>query len=162
MRNTILALVLSTGAALPAQFPCVGSASPPVSYLTCPCSDGTWSGHTYLGQGTAQIGTTSLIRYSPGGGDFTIFLVGLPNQVPIPVPPGIVACQSGASVRTLHLDPIASYTGSGTAETHYWLYLPADANLVGFTLAFQGLSHQAGFGSPPFFSSQVLGLTIQP
>lgn len=168
MRNATLALVLSTCAALPAQFPCnMGSPGAPAVYLTCPCSlpsGGIGMSGMNLNLGTGRIGSTAEFLFAPSPpGEYSVLLLGVPNAVPQPIPPGVVACQNnGAPVATLHLEPVAAHFSPGAAFIHYWLYIPANPSLVGLTIAAQGFVHQAGLGTPPFFPSALVGLTILP
>ena len=112
--------------------------------------------------GTGSIHSTIHFRYNPLGNTLNFLMVGfLANPVGA-IPPGVAACDTGAPVTSLYLQPFTTVVGTTSAPLDYWLYLPNHSALVGLTLAAQGVALQSGAGNAPFWPSQVLAFDVQP
>ena len=171
MHHARIALTLALSAPALAQFPCVaGSSTPPAVSLTCPCSPNNVPlALQFLGNGRIGYMQRVLFNWSVFGVPPAVgFLaVGTPSVAPIPLPAGLLICSDGTAVPSVQIDAVAVYAQTpqllgAQTQINYYLYIPSDPNLVGMTIAWQGFSLAAGFGSPPMYPTQLMGLTIQP
>lgn len=72
--------------------------------------------------------------------------------------------QARLPVPSLHVVPslIVPLVPIPNGVVDYWLFIPQDPGLVGYTLYTQAFSVAPGLGNVPLFASGVIGMTVQP
>jgi len=162
-----------------AQASCTGAWVPGGAAFLVDCPCGPVSDPLLYFQGTARIG--SVQRFVPNSTAWSVpaafLVIGLVPATPTPVPFGLVACGSYASLPMVPINavaidpllvvPIAFFdNGSSSGPSYYplphHLFIPYLPQAVGLTLHAQYFQQEFGTGSVPFAASHTIGFTLQP